>query len=62
MRQIPRRVWITGIGVVTPIGIGLEAFWEGLRAGRSPIRPIGRFDPASSSASSRLLWPAVSFD
>ena len=27
-----RRIWITGIGVITPIGTGLEAFRAGLRA------------------------------
>jgi 3-oxoacyl-[acyl-carrier-protein] synthase II len=43
----PRRVWITGIGVVTPIGIGLDAFWAGLRAGRSPVKRIDRFDPSA---------------
>jgi 3-oxoacyl-[acyl-carrier-protein] synthase II len=40
-----RRVWITGIGIVTPIGTGLEAFRSGLRAGRSPVKRIDRFDP-----------------
>ena len=44
MTEPVRRVWITGIGLVTPIGIGLEAFWAGLRAGRSPVRAIDRFD------------------
>ena len=41
-----RRVWITGIGVVTAIGTGVVAFRAGLRAGRSPVRAIDRFDPA----------------
>jgi 3-oxoacyl-[acyl-carrier-protein] synthase II len=41
-----RRVWITGIGVVTPIGTGVEAFRAGLREGRSPVRRIDRFDPS----------------
>jgi 3-oxoacyl-[acyl-carrier-protein] synthase II len=35
---------ITGAGVVTPIGIGCEPFWEALVAGTSGIRPIDRFD------------------
>ncbi len=41
-----RRVVITGIGPVTPIGIGLEPFWEGLKAARSVVRRLTRFDPA----------------
>ncbi|HVA85885.1 MAG TPA: beta-ketoacyl-[acyl-carrier-protein] synthase family protein [Candidatus Saccharimonadales bacterium] len=45
-RSARRRVWITGIGVITPIGLGREAFWDGLQAGLSPIRRIDRFDPS----------------
>ena len=41
-----RRVWITGIGIITAIGIGGDEFVAGLRAGRSPVRRIDRFDPA----------------
>jgi 3-oxoacyl-[acyl-carrier-protein] synthase II len=41
-----RRVWITGIGLVTPIGTGVEAFRDGLRAARSPVKRIDRFDPS----------------
>ena len=41
-----RSVWITGIGVITAIGIGRDAFWTGLQAGRSPVKRIDRFDPA----------------
>jgi len=41
-----RRVVITGIGVITPIGIGREAFWSGLRRRESAVREITRFDPA----------------
>lgn len=40
----PRRVVITGCGCVTPIGIGREAFWDSLRAGRSGVRKIESFD------------------
>lgn len=40
-----RRVVITGMGVVTPVGNDLEAFWESLKAGRSGIGRITRFDP-----------------
>jgi 3-oxoacyl-[acyl-carrier-protein] synthase II len=38
------RVVITGIGILAPNGIGLEAFWESLLAGRSGIGPITLFD------------------
>jgi 3-oxoacyl-[acyl-carrier-protein] synthase II len=38
-------VVVTGLGVVTPYGIGVRAFWEGLRSGRSTARRITRFDP-----------------
>src|SRR5438874_9151493 len=41
-----RRVVITGIGVVSPIGIGAKAFWENLLAGKVGVRRIARFDPA----------------
>ena len=41
-----RRIWITGIGLVTPIGTGVEAFREGLRRATSPVKRIDRFDPS----------------
>ena len=37
---------ITGMGAVTPIGIGKEAFWEGLMEGRNGIDRITLFDPS----------------
>src|SRR5258705_9469056 len=40
------RVWITGIGIITAAGTGLEAFRAGLRAGSSPVKRIDRFDPS----------------
>jgi 3-oxoacyl-[acyl-carrier-protein] synthase II len=40
------RVWITGIGVITPVGTGLAGFRNGLRAARSPVKRIDRFDPS----------------
>lgn len=39
-----RRIAVTGIGPVTPIGTGVEDFWAGLVAGRSGGGPITRFD------------------
>jgi 3-oxoacyl-[acyl-carrier-protein] synthase II len=42
--QRPRRVVITGMGCVTPIGIGREAFWRALVAGESGVRRIESFE------------------
>jgi len=42
-----RRVVITGIGAVSPNGIGRESFWKATREGRSGVRRITRFDPSA---------------
>ncbi len=39
-----RRVAVTGIGCVTPIGVGVEGLWTGLRAERSVVQRLDRFD------------------
>ncbi|MBC8165061.1 MAG: beta-ketoacyl-[acyl-carrier-protein] synthase family protein [Bryobacteraceae bacterium] len=41
-----RRVVVTGIGAISPNGIGREAFWRATREGLSGVRRITRFDPA----------------
>lgn len=41
-----RRIWVTGIGLVTAIGTGVDAFRAGMRAGQSQVRRIDRFDPS----------------
>ncbi len=42
-----RRIAITGLGLVTPAGIGLEEFWNAMLRGAQPIRPITRFEAAN---------------
>ena len=39
------RVVVTGVGVVSGVGLGVPAFWEALLAGKSGVGPITRFDP-----------------
>ena len=47
MALSPRRTVITGLGVITPVGHGVAAFWEALAAGRGGIGPITAFDTRS---------------
>ena len=56
----PRRVVITGMGCVTPLGIGREAFWNGLIAGNSGVRRIDAFDPSSFAV--QIAAQVPSFD
>ena len=44
-----RRVVVTGVGLLTPLGIGTDASWEAIRAGKSGIARITQFDPAAFS-------------
>ena len=41
------RVAITGIGAITPIGIGSDALWRGVLSGQSAVRRIERLDPSN---------------
>ena len=42
---MPARVVVTGLGVVSPIGIGVSEFWKAALAGRSGITAIRSFEP-----------------
>ncbi len=42
--EMKKRVVITGMGAVTPIGIGIEAFWDSLKNGRSGVGKLTFFD------------------
>jgi len=41
-----RRVVVTGIGIISPIGIGTKAYWENLTAGQCGIKRIAMYDPS----------------
>jgi len=55
-----RRVVVTGVGLISPLGIGTEATWEGLIAGQSGVGPITRFDASTSSV--RIAAEVKGFD
>ena len=57
---MPRRVAVTGVGLVSSLGIGTEANWEALLAGRSGIRTITAFD--ASNYASRIAGEVPDFD
>lgn len=55
-----RRVVVTGMGVVSPVGVGADAFWTALRQGVSGIGPITRFD--ASGLPSQIAGEVRGFD
>jgi 3-oxoacyl-[acyl-carrier-protein] synthase II len=57
---LSRRVVVTGVGLVSPLGIGTGANWEALCAGRSGIGPITRFEASQFSA--RIAGEVKQFD
>ena len=54
-----RRVVVTGLGMVTPLGTGVEKNWEALCAGKSGIGPITKFD--ASEYKSRIAGEVTDF-
>ena len=46
MAELPRVV-VTGIGVISPVGLDVETFWQNLLSGRSGLGPITHFDASN---------------
>jgi 3-oxoacyl-[acyl-carrier-protein] synthase II len=55
-----RRVVVTGLGIIAPTGIGVDAAWSAILAGQSGIGPITRFDASSFPA--RIAGEVKGFD
>jgi len=55
-----RRVVVTGLGLVSPLGIGVEQTWEAMKAGRSGIRKITHFD--ASAFATQIAGEVEGFD
>jgi 3-oxoacyl-[acyl-carrier-protein] synthase II len=55
-----RRVVVTGLGLITPLGVGVEKNWEALLAGQSGIGPITRFD--TSDFPTKIAGEVTDFD
>ena len=55
-----RRVVVTGLGIVAPVGIGVAQSWANIIAGKSGITRITRFDP--SAFSSQIAGEVPGFD
>jgi 3-oxoacyl-[acyl-carrier-protein] synthase II len=52
-----RRVVVTGLGALTPLGHGVDEFWRALTQGRSGIGPITKFDAHERDASGQYRYP-----
>ncbi len=59
-RSSSRRVVVTGLGIVSPVGTGIAEAWGNITAGKSGIAPITRFD--ASTYTSRIAGEVKNFD
>jgi 3-oxoacyl-[acyl-carrier-protein] synthase II len=59
---LKRRVVVTGLGVVSPIGTGVEKFWKNLVAGVSGVDIIKRFDPVEIGLSVHIAAEVKDFN
>ncbi len=58
--SVDSRIVITGLGLITPIGTGVDAFWDSLKHGRPGIRRITHFD--ASALTSQIAGEVSDFD
>ncbi|RME86259.1 MAG: beta-ketoacyl-[acyl-carrier-protein] synthase II [Zetaproteobacteria bacterium] len=57
-----RRVVVTGVGLITPLGVGVDATWQGVLQGRSGIGPITAFDAEAAGMPCRIAGEVRGFD
>src|SRR2546428_13810717 len=53
----PRRVVVTGLGALTPVGNTADEFWSALKQARSGVGPITKFDASVKNAQGEFLYP-----
>ncbi|NLC77447.1 MAG: beta-ketoacyl-ACP synthase II [Clostridia bacterium] len=58
--RLKKRVVVTGIGVISPVGIGIEPFWQALIEGQSGLGPVTLFD--ASPLPTRIAGEVKGFD
>jgi 3-oxoacyl-[acyl-carrier-protein] synthase II len=57
-----RRVAVTGIGLITPLGTGNKLTWDGICEGRSGVRTIQKFDPVAADLKTHIAGEVLDFD
>jgi len=59
---VKRRVVVTGLGAVTPLGLDVRETWDSMLAGRSGVGPITRFDPVEAEVVTTIAAEVKGFD